>query len=63
MLWLFAQQSFEGCDQDADRDMADESVVNPVAGEADDQVDILHGTNSVPCEWALGPIGQTWGNG
>jgi hypothetical protein len=42
--------------------MADESVVNPIAGEADNQVDILHGTNSVPCEWALGPIGQTWGN-
>jgi hypothetical protein len=32
--------------------------VNPVAGEADYQVEVLHGTNIVPRGWALGPIGR-----
>jgi hypothetical protein len=40
-----------------------EAVVDPITGEADYQVDVLHGTNSVPCEWALGPIGQDGGFG
>jgi hypothetical protein len=39
-----------------------EAVMNPVAGETDYQVDILHRPNSVPDEQALGPIGQAVGS-
>jgi len=36
--------------------------MNPVAGESDDQVNVLHGTHSVPRGPALGPIGQDGGS-
>ena len=40
--FLAAQDAFEGGDHDADGDVGQESVMNPVAGETDYQVDILH---------------------
>jgi hypothetical protein len=55
---LLAQDAFQGADCYADCYVGQEAVVNPVAGEADYQVDVLHGTNIVPRGWALGPIGQ-----
>jgi hypothetical protein len=43
--------------------MSQEAVMNPIAGEADYQVDILHRPYSVPCQPALEPIGQDGGPG
>ena len=59
---LAAQDAFEGGDYHANGDMRQKAVMNPVAGEADYQVDILHRPNSVPRQQALGPIGQDGGS-
>ena len=62
MAVLFAQDAFERGDNHADSDMRQKAVMNPVAGETDYQVDILHRPNSVPRQRALGPIGQDGGS-
>ena len=36
--------------------------MDPVAGEAGYEKDVLHGTDIVPCEGASGPIGQDGGS-
>jgi hypothetical protein len=38
------------------------AVVNPVAGETDDQVDVLHCNRSLTRQPAIGPIGQDGGS-
>jgi len=59
---LSSQRSLDCGDHNADGDVGHETVVNPIAGETDDQDDILHGPNSVPYERALGPIGHGRGS-
>jgi hypothetical protein len=59
---LAAEHAFERGDHNADGDVGQKAVMNPVAGEADYQVEVLHGRNSVPHEGALGPIGQDRGS-
>jgi hypothetical protein len=39
---LAAQDAFEGGDHYADGDVRQKAVMNPVAGETDYEVDILH---------------------
>lgn len=55
---LSPQHTLQRRDCYTDRDVREKSVVDPIPGEADYLVDVLHGTNSVQCQWALGPIGQ-----
>ena len=50
------QRALDGRDQNAAAHVGQETVVNPVPGEADDQVDVLHGP-SVTREPYLVPIG------
>ena len=54
---LPSEDAFQGGYCYTDCYVRQEAVVNPVAGEADYQVEVLHGTNIVPRRWALGPIG------
>ena len=55
---LAPQYPFRGRDQAADRDVGQKTVVNPVPGEADDQIQILHSLSTLQHAPRVGPIVQ-----
>jgi hypothetical protein len=47
--FLSSQYALDGGDEDADGDVSQETIVNPVSGKSDYLLEILHSGDSVPC--------------